>query len=269
MNRVYLLMFALLVLSMSAFAQRSVNLQMLPSQIAKNTLSASTLHVVANNEKILYDGDGTTKYYFIYNVKNLGPDSLTSGDSVIIDAAWGYYAALYFGPTDSLDKDSSMFVFPADQSGNPAAVSLMPNPQAITTSQTITNVRWCDSVYAKRGTALIADPTYANNVFCATAVELTFWLTGINTVTNMADGFLVYPNPANGKLNVKFEMGSKAENVSVVLRDVVGKVVYNHNFGTASGTIEHAINVAHLTPGMYMAELNYNGEKIVSKVSIQ
>jgi hypothetical protein len=116
---------------------------------------------------------------------------------------------------------------------------------------------------------VIADPDWTNNVTCANAVEITYWLTGVNTVTYKADGFLVYPNPANGKLNVKFDLGSNAKNVSVVLRDVIGKVVYNHSFGDASGNIEHAINVTHLTAGMYTAELNYNGQKIVSKVSIQ
>lgn len=263
MNRVYLLMLALLVSCTSAFAQRTVNLQILPSEIGK---TLGTVHNIANGEKILYDGDGNSKYYFFWSVKNLGPDSLIPGDSLIFRTAFGYPARVLLPAGTFLKKDSSLSVFPSS-GGQPATITLSPN-STITTSHTQTGVSWCDSVYAKVGTAVIMDPNTNNNDTCVN-VDLTFWLTGVNTVTYEADGFLVYPNPSNGKLNVKFDLGNNAQNVNVVLRDVVGKVVYSHNFGTASGTIEHPINVTHLTPGMYTAELGYNGQRIVSKVSIQ
>lgn len=264
MKRIYLLV-AIVMLGVNAFAQRSVNLQAMPSEIGK-TLSA--VHDIANGEKILYDGDGNSKYYFFWNVKNLGPDSLIPGDSLIFETAFGYYADVLLPAGQFLKKDSSLSIFPATQSGQPGTITLEPN-NTITESKTTTGVRWCDSVYAKVGNAIISDPNWTNNATCAN-VDLVFWLTGVNTVTYLADGFLLFPNPTSGKLNVKFDFGSKnTKDVSVVLRDVVGKVVYNHSFGNTSGAIEHTMNVSHLTPGMYVAELNYNGEKIVSKVSIQ
>ena len=265
------LFFAASLLAASSFAQRSIDLDALPQLLGP---ASGSKHQIASGEKLLFNGDiGGTEYWFTWRIKNLGPDSLVVGDTLKIRSAHGVTYRYAFS-TKGLKKDSSIGIIPVNSSGQQIAVVLSPTTVlpyigATTTSQTKTTVQWCDSVYAYKGTSTTAmsDPDMSNNKDCHT-VEITYWIAGINNVTYEADGFVLYPNPASGRLNMKYDFATPAREVSVVLRDVIGKAVYQKHLGTMTGTMEFGMNIGHLPAGMYVAELNFNGQKITSKVSV-
>ncbi|HRK29400.1 MAG TPA: T9SS type A sorting domain-containing protein [Chitinophagales bacterium] len=63
-----------------------------------------------------------------------------------------------------------------------------------------------------------------------------------------------YPNPVNGVLY----LDTKLPNVEIVefeLYDIAGKLQYAQ---TLSGDAKHAINLTHLSSGMYFCHLTYN-----------
>ncbi|MBS1773399.1 MAG: T9SS type A sorting domain-containing protein [Bacteroidetes bacterium] len=258
MKRIYLLLILSMATAASSFAQRNCDLTITAHGIGTTT----TTHSIATGEKILADAGGTSKYYFTFTIKNTGPDSLKAGDSLLIRSAYGTNYIFGFPTGQSLKKDSSISIYPSS-----GAVTLTPS-SSVTSSSTNSSYQWCDSIWTKIPAAngTVTDPV-GNNKLC-TSVVLTFWVTGINTVTNNADGFILYPNPASGKLNVKFDFGASSK-TQVVMRDVTGKVVLQKDMGTLSGNQEFSLDVSNLAQGMYTAELYYNEQHIISKVSVQ
>lgn len=265
MKRIYFFMLFCFIAA-NSFAQRSIDLQALPQAIGS---SSGSKHYITNTEKILYNADGTSSYWFTWYVKNLGPDSLKAGDSLYIRAASATTPKNYiyvFPAGKSLKKDSTIGIIPV--SGSTQIPVVMTQPTGMTASGSKTAFQWCDSVWSKNGTT-VTDPTIANNKDCHT-VEIIFWATGVNNVTYEADGFIIYPNPASDNLNIQYDFKQPAKNVSVALRDVIGKVVYFKALGeNVTGTIQHNLNTTELPRGMYIAELNFNNQKITSRISIQ
>ncbi len=263
MKRIYLLMTLLVALTVSAYAQRTANLR--PLQLAGTTTSNETY--ITTGQKFLADAGGNSKYYFIYGIVNAGPDSMMPGDTIMIKTAVGTNLMFRFNVGDRLLSNDTIFVFPVDGSGNQTSTTLTPGT-AITSSQTNTNYSWCDSVYAKKGSAntTITD-NQTDNRKCTT-VEVTFWVTGINTVTGQEDGFIVFPNPASNNLNVKFDFGAGV-NTSIQMRDLTGKVVLNRNMGMMYGNQQFSLDISQLSKGLYTAEMTYGDQKLVSKISVQ
>lgn len=264
MKRIYLLMIVMLAFAANSFAQRNANLSILHGV----GTSASSKHLITNGEKFLYDAGGKGVYYFVWYIINAGPDSLKPGDSLYIKSAYGSNYVYEFPSSgtgkNSLRMNDTIGIVPSASGG---AVTLTPN-SSITSSQTNNSVNWCDTVWARKGSAntTITDP-FTNNYICHT-VSITWWVTGINTITGQNDGFVLYPNPASNRLNIKFDFGTGA-NTTVVLRDITGKVILQENKGTLSGMHEFGMDISNVTPGLYTAELYYNEQKIVSKVNIQ
>lgn len=265
MKRIYFFML-LCLLAINVFGQRSIDLQALPQYIGP---SSTSKHPIATGEKILYSADGTSSYWFTWYVKNLGPDSLKAGDSLYIRAASAatHTNYVYVFPTGkSLKKDSIIGIIPV--TGSTQIPVVMTTPTGMLTSGTMTGFQWCDSVWSKNA-GTITDPTISNNRDCH-SVDIIFWALGINNVTYEADGFMLFPNPASDKLNIKYDFKQGARDVSVALRDIVGKIVYYKALGNnVSGTVNHTIYTSDLPRGMYVAELNFNGQRITSKINIQ
>jgi hypothetical protein len=113
-------------------------------------------------------------------------------------------------------------------------------------------------VYVGGGTA-----TYSRiiNAFCP----------GCRTGTEVVDTdpeSLIYPNPADKEITVKFTLTEKAE-VSRMIVDMAGKSVERLNFGTMkAGTHEQKINVSSLPPDAYMINLRLGNKTVRQKLLI-
>jgi len=78
-----------------------------------------------------------------------------------------------------------------------------------------------------------------------------------------AAGITVFPNPNNGRFEVRF--GDANGKVEIEVIDVLGKVVYGNNVAATSGMIE-VIDLSGFESGVY--QLNLNGESINTTHSV-
>jgi uncharacterized repeat protein (TIGR01451 family) len=85
--------------------------------------------------------------------------------------------------------------------------------------------------------------------------------TGLNTF--YADGFVMYPNPAEGLVNIKFS--NPLVDTAVTITDVLGKTVLTTKL---HGT-QAVLNVASLTSGMYFINLDIEGNRKTKKLIVK
>lgn len=247
MKRIYLLAF-LIAVSGSLFAQtRSVNLQ-LTSQVKSG---------VGGNKILLVESSANaTPDTFLFTVKNLGPNDLTSADTIIFDLPYGTYN----GPIDAtkgLKKDSTVTYKHVIKIGPGTAKS-----------QTLAGFQWCDSIWVSSMGAIVPDPAIANNKSCYN-VDLTVWATSVNDVNVSANTMTIYPNPASSQINVRFDFGKNAT-AALAVRDILGKVVYQQDLGkNLAGEKEFTIDASNFASGLYFVELTANEAKKVARVTVQ
>jgi hypothetical protein len=244
MKRIYLLMVLFVAFAANSYAQADLVLT----------------HDVTTG-KHFTGGDGKSDT-IAYTLKNLGPNSLTVSDSIVIRTPVGTYVLSLPAASSSwpggLPKDSTVYWTNVIGLGAPAGV---------TTSQNNIAFNWCDSMWAKSPTAIIADPVVSNNKVC-NSTTITYWATNINDIA-MSHEMSVYPNPATDHLTIKYNFGNNAS-ASVIIRDIIGKAVYTKDLGkNLSGEKEIKLDVSSLSAGVYFVELSANNTKIVNKVNIQ
>lgn len=75
-----------------------------------------------------------------------------------------------------------------------------------------------------------------------------------------------YPNPATDNATISYSL-KKAGNVSIVITDLMGRVVMNMEEGNQNAGVNYTVNVntANLANGTYFYTLNVNGEKQTKK----
>jgi len=88
------------------------------------------------------------------------------------------------------------------------------------------------------------------------------------SVQNIAlnNEIVLYPNPANNYLNVKY-LGSSIGTLDVKVFDILGKNVINQTINFANKD-EQTIDIAHLPKGIYIVKYssaNFTGNKIITK----
>lgn len=244
MKRIYLMFVLLVASAATSFAQADLVLT----------------HNVTTGKH--FTAGDTQKDTIAYSFKNLGPNALTVSDTIYLKTPLGNYA-LSLPPASSswpggLPKDSTAYWT--------NVVTLTPT-SSVTTSQNNVAFNWCDSMWAKSTTAIIADPVVSNNKVC-NSTTITYWLTNVNDIA-MSNVMSVYPNPATDHITVKYNFGNNAS-ANVVIRDIIGNTVYAKNLGkNLSGEKEIKLDVSSLSSGVYFVELSANNTRIVNKVNIQ
>lgn len=82
----------------------------------------------------------------------------------------------------------------------------------------------------------------------------------------------IFPNPASGNININFNNRYNISTFNLSLKNIMGQEVLSlKKDGMASGINSFNTYIGNLTQGIYMAELNLNGENtgIVKKIIIQ
>ncbi|MEZ4924605.1 MAG: T9SS type A sorting domain-containing protein [Crocinitomicaceae bacterium] len=101
---------------------------------------------------------------------------------------------------------------------------------------------------------------------------LTFEITsagtgvGFEEIESM-DAFNVFPNPAVDMTTVQFNL-TAASNVTVQMYNAVGQIVFSDNMGEVNGLQTVEIGTANLEAGIYMINVNVDGNIITQKVSV-
>ncbi|OSZ82119.1 hypothetical protein CAP35_02285 [Chitinophagaceae bacterium IBVUCB1] len=74
----------------------------------------------------------------------------------------------------------------------------------------------------------------------------------------------VYPNPASNELHIAFD--KQANNTTINIADITGKIVYSNNVGTLTGGSEQIVNMGNNPAGIYILRIASNGEEAVYKI---
>ncbi|MBR4536649.1 MAG: C10 family peptidase [Bacteroidales bacterium] len=99
--------------------------------------------------------------------------------------------------------------------------------------------------------------------------EMEYWALvedKINQETGISD-LSVYPNPATNFVNV--DLTSEAQNISVSIVDMSGKVLYNDVFSHNGGTQNYKVPVTELANGIYFLNLDTPTGKVVRKIVVR
>ena len=85
---------------------------------------------------------------------------------------------------------------------------------------------------------------------------------------NLMQLLTVSPNPATDFTNVTIHIPSKAQ-VSLKVLDAKGSILQGRQYGSLQGDFEIGINTANYAPGLYVVELDVNGQRIQKKLIIR
>ena len=77
----------------------------------------------------------------------------------------------------------------------------------------------------------------------------------------------VYPNPAVELTNVQFNL-LEASHVTIEVVNAVGQIVYTNNLGEINGLQNIEISTSDLQSGMYLVNINVNGNILTERISI-
>jgi hypothetical protein len=242
MKRIFTLLAVMLSFGTAVNAQNS-DLQVLNTLKAVDTVKFSSMGQYG-------------KIYQLGFVNN-GPDPLLSSDTIFLrNPLFPTQLRLNLGAVGGLPVTDTVY---------------FTDTIRVTVQQTPNPFPWCDSIWAKRlGGTLITDPNLANNKRC---VSLRFIQVPNVSVGNVAGaekgGLSVFPNPANGTLNFSYAFGNNAA-ASVVLRDLLGKVVLNQDLGKGlTGKQTYSLDISTLQSGTYFLELSTDGIKAVSTAVVK
>jgi len=94
-------------------------------------------------------------------------------------------------------------------------------------------------------------------------------ITGINDITdNSVYGINVYPNPNNGRFNLRFT-SEKNNDVTIGVRNLVGQLVYEKKLNGFTGDFNEELNLSDLGKGVYIVNVETPTTKQNTKVVVQ
>lgn len=85
-----------------------------------------------------------------------------------------------------------------------------------------------------------------------------------NEVVKQLEAINVYPNPAADELNIQLDE-VKSDDVNVTIYSMTGKKLVNQVL--AQGSMQTSINIADFAAGIYLCEMEMNGEKNTVKIT--
>ena len=83
--------------------------------------------------------------------------------------------------------------------------------------------------------------------------------TGINELNTTS--FNVYPNPSKGQFNINLS-NNKADNVNLIVRNLVGKTIINRNVKVAGQQLE-TISLTDYSKGVYFLTIENKTVKLI------
>lgn len=91
---------------------------------------------------------------------------------------------------------------------------------------------------------------------------------GIEDIQNLIHDINIFPNPSSGQFNVTFNVETE-QDLSIVVEDVIGNIVFNIPLVQAHGQINQNIDITNLAKGLYYAGINIDNQQLRRKIIIQ
>lgn len=258
MKRIYLLMTLALGISTAANAQMDIALTTTPP--------AGGVVFVSPDGDATENAAASINNIYGFTVKNTGTMDIPADDTMFVRinlVGWAIFPVGDWTSGAPLAVGDSIPL----QFGGPGGVGgFVRDDVNFDEISAEDNIDLCDSSFlVENGGAIVSEITLANNTSCHN-ILLHFWALDVNAV--LATPFNIYPNPAANQLNVTSTFNG-AKNANVIIRDVVGKTVISQNLGSnISGVQTFSIDINNLSNGMYVVELNVDGQKQVKQIAV-
>ena len=78
---------------------------------------------------------------------------------------------------------------------------------------------------------------------------------------------LVYPNPSNGIISVRFEAQTDSD-VNVEIYDLQGRSIYKRSFTSSNTTFDESMNIGRVANGIYLIKINQGDRSTTKRVII-
>lgn len=99
--------------------------------------------------------------------------------------------------------------------------------------------------------------------------EAEYYITNVNTtVQDFAQNLAVYPNPASGYTEVKFNLNERT-NVNFVLYNLIGEQVYSESSDLQAGFVSKRLQLGNLAGGVYMLRINSENGSVTRKLVVE
>ena len=123
-----------------------------------------------------------------------------------------------------------------------------------------------------RGTLLfIANETEDDNGTISQEARVNYrasLISGVEQPEQLSDVRL-YPNPSNCQLNLEYQLRTSSQ-VSIAITDLAGKQVIGlENGWQSAGAQRYTPDLSGLTSGMYLLNMELNGQRMVQKIAVQ
>ncbi len=92
-------------------------------------------------------------------------------------------------------------------------------------------------------------------------------LIGLDENSSVAIDFSMFPNPSNGELYLNLNEKQINKNLAISVKDLLGRTV--HSESLYSNMHVNDLNLKHLLDGVYLVEIEQNGQKTSQKLIIQ
>lgn len=79
----------------------------------------------------------------------------------------------------------------------------------------------------------------------------------------------VMPNPSDGNFAVQFYVNNQAADVQLQVLNLLGQPVYQETVSQAAGNVQRTLNLSNLSQGVYLLNLQYQGESHVQRIVIK
>lgn len=77
-----------------------------------------------------------------------------------------------------------------------------------------------------------------------------------------------YPNPNNGKFNLKFELPEKSD-TDITIMSIDGKIIYNEKLNNFSGTYDKEMDISKESKGVYLVKVSQGKHAQVKKIVLE
>ncbi|MEO0900126.1 MAG: T9SS type A sorting domain-containing protein [Bacteroidota bacterium] len=78
----------------------------------------------------------------------------------------------------------------------------------------------------------------------------------------------VYPNPSqHGIFTIDLEHSEKLGEVEIVVYNLIGNIVFEQKIASNQPSYRQSLNLSHLSKGLYMLEVRFEGHKQTRRLS--
>lgn len=101
-----------------------------------------------------------------------------------------------------------------------------------------------------------------------TSNSIVYTAVGIDPLAGLAQGIQLYPNPNNGRFTFEAEL-LQPSSVNIRVMDMLGREVLKINEQAQAGTLQKRIDMQQQQAGVYMLQLEIDGQSTIVKMVLQ